>query len=134
MEPTMLSGTITRFKGNGRKLGYPTANLNTATDLADGVYFGFADLAAWKKHPALIFIGTPTTVGDTGRRVETHLLDIPDVDYYDQPLRVSVQEYHRGNKTFDGIETLLEAMKSDEAAARQWFTGRQQFSSGSGRI
>ncbi|MDP9131123.1 MAG: riboflavin kinase, partial [Candidatus Binatota bacterium] len=55
--PVTLGGTVTRFKGNGRRLGYPTANLTIKTDLADGVYFGLADLADWSDNPAVIFIG-----------------------------------------------------------------------------
>lgn len=119
--PVRLSGMVTRFKGNGRKLGYPTANLITTTNLKDGVYFGWADLADWQQQPALIFIGTPTTLGDTERRVEVYLLDIPDKDYYDLPLRVTIQHYHRPNQTFPNVDDLLKVMHADEATARQWF-------------
>jgi riboflavin kinase/FMN adenylyltransferase len=137
MKPVNLKGTVTRFKGNGRRLGYPTANLVTKTDLADGVYFGFADLADgvyfgfadladWSQHPAMVFIGVPTTVGDTNRRAEVHLLDIPDRDYYDLPLIVSIRHYHRANQTFNNVDELLEAMKDDEAKARQWFEDNPQ--------
>lgn len=121
LQPVTLRGTVTRFKGNGRRLGYPTANLTTKTDLADGVYFGFADLADWTRHPAMIFIGTPTTMGDTARRVEAHLLDIPDKDYYDLPLTMSIEHFHRGNQKFAAAGALIEAMQADEAAARHWF-------------
>lgn len=121
LQPVTLSGTVTRFQGNGRRLGYPTANLTTATDLEDGVYFGFADLADWSHHPAIIFIGTPTTMGDATRRVEAHLLDIPDKDYYDLPLTVSIEYFHRGNQKFANATELIEAMHADEAAARLWF-------------
>jgi riboflavin kinase/FMN adenylyltransferase len=120
MKPITLSGIVTRFQGNGRKLGYPTANLTTQTGLADGVYFGFADLAEWSNQPAVIFIGTPTTMGDKQRRVEAHLFDIPDKDYYDQTLNVSLRHYHRANRTFKGVDELMEAMRADETAARQW--------------
>ena len=116
-----LKGIITRFAGNGRRLGYPTANLTTATDLKDGVYFGLADLAAYANHPALIFVGTPTTMGDTTRRIEAYLLDIPDQDYYGQELRLNVQYFHRPNQTFASVDDLLVAMKADETTARQWF-------------
>ncbi|MEK7594546.1 MAG: riboflavin kinase [Patescibacteria group bacterium] len=120
-EPVKVSGLVTRFKGNGRRLGYPTANLTTETNIDDGVYFGYADLATWHKQPAIIFVGVPTTVGDTVRRVEVHLLDIPDQDYYDQMLNVDIRYFHRTNQTFDSIERLLEVMKDDEVAARAWF-------------
>lgn len=120
--PQRLSGTVTAFAGNGRKLGYPTANINAHTDLQDGVYFGFADLANYKNHPALIFIGVPTTLGDTVRRVEAHLLDIADKDYYTLPVMLDIESFHRPNITFASIDDLLEAMKQDEAAARKWFS------------
>jgi len=79
--PADLRGLVQKYKGNGRKLGYPTANMNAETELPDGVYFGYADLLDYRHHPALIFIGTPVTLGDTIRRVEAHLLDVQDVDY-----------------------------------------------------
>jgi riboflavin kinase/FMN adenylyltransferase len=119
--PAELSGVVTRFKGNGRQLGYPTANLDVQTDLEDGVYFGFATLEQWKNHPTIIFVGTPTTVGDTERRVEAYLLDIPDQDYYDLPLKLSLEHYHRSNQTFNNLNQLIDIMKQDETAARNFF-------------
>jgi len=124
MKRITLGGMVTEFKGNGRKLGYPTANFTIGTDARDGVYFGFADLAEFERHPALIFIGVPTTLGDTERRVEVHLLDIPDKDYYGLPVSASLEHYHRGNKTFADVDALVEVMKADETAARQWFERR----------
>jgi len=119
--PVHLAGKVTRFKGDGRQLGYPTANLITYTDLKDGVYFGFADLKHWQHRPALIFIGTPTTMGSTSRRVEAYLLDIPDEDYYGQPLRLTISYFHRANEKFEDVITLIKAIRADEAAGRQWF-------------
>lgn len=123
--PQTFSGTVTRFQGNGRKLGYPTANFHITTDLSDGVYFGFTELKNYRNHPSLIFLGVPTTMGDTERRLETYLLDIPDEDYYDLPISVVLQDYHRPNQTFDSVDNLLVAMKADEAATRQWLASLQ---------
>lgn len=119
--PATLRGTVTKFKGNGRKLGYPTANIHTVTDLDDAVYFGYADLGKFLRYPALIFIGTPTTVGDTERRVEAWLPDIPDQDYYGEDLTLDIIAFHRANEHFASVEELLDVMKSDEATARRWF-------------
>lgn len=121
MNPANLTGTVTPFGGRGRQLGYPTANIKTATDLKDGVYFGYADLGVYRNRPALIFIGVPVTVGDQERRVEVHLLDIPDQDYYEQPLSVSIRSFHRPNQEFKNIDELTAAMQRDEADARAWF-------------
>ena len=120
-KPIRLQGTTRHYKGNGRALGYPTANIGVPTTLEDGVYFGFATLGEYTRQPALIFIGAPITMGDTERRVEAHLLDIPDVDYYGQELALNIRHFHRPNQTFTSVELLLEAIQADEAAARQWF-------------
>lgn len=117
----MLNGTVVRFKGDGRRLGYPTANLAVDTSAKDGVYFGWTDLASYTRHPSIIFIGAPTTLGDRRRRVEAHLLDIPDSDYYGLPMSVTLGAYRRANHTFSGADELVKAMKADEAAARCWF-------------
>ncbi len=122
--PSSLGGTVTRFKGNGRRLGYPTANIAVPTGLPDGVYFGYADLGEYRHHPAIIFIGVPTTLGDTDRRVEAYLLDIDDLDYYDLPLQLDVQQFHRHNQTFPSVDALLVVMKADEQTAREWFAGQ----------
>jgi FAD synthase len=119
--PTKLAGEVTRYAGHGREFGYPTANIAAETDLDDGVYFGRADLAGHKRHPALIFVGTPTTVGDTIRRVEAHLLDIPDHDYYGERLVLEVLHFRRPNVTFGSVKELLAAMREDEVAGRAWF-------------
>ncbi len=116
-----IEGVVKHYKGNGRKLGYPTANIDVKTDLKDGVYFGFADLGDYRHSPALIFIGTPTTVGDTDRRVEAHLLDIVDKDYYNLPMTLEIHEFHRANQNFDSIEELMKYMHDDEKQAREWF-------------
>lgn len=112
---------VTPFKGNGRKLGYPTANLAVSMDLDDGVYVGYADLDQYTHQPAIIFIGTPTTVGDTVRRVEAYLLDVVDKDYYGKEMRLSIIAFHRAHETFESVDILLEAIKRDESAAREWF-------------
>ena len=122
MQPHNLTGKVTPFAGDGRTLGYPTANIITTTDLSDGVYFGFANLGPYNRHPALIFVGVPTTMGQSERRVEAHLLDIPDQDYYELTLELELIQYHRANLTFATIEELQTAMRDDESVARIWFS------------
>jgi FAD synthase len=55
------------------------------------------------------------------RRLEVHLLDIPDNDYYNQQLVVKLLIFHRSNKAFASTKDLLEAIVKDEKAARNWF-------------
>ncbi len=121
-----IIGKVERFAGNGRKLGYPTANLSVSTNLSDGVYFGFANLTQYANHPALIFVGTPTTMGDKVRRIEAYLLDITDKDYYGEKLELKIEHFHRPNQTFKNVQELKTAMKQDEIAGRRWFSAHNQ--------
>ncbi|KKS69480.1 MAG: FMN adenylyltransferase [Candidatus Daviesbacteria bacterium GW2011_GWA2_42_7] len=116
-----LRGRVVPFDGRGRSLGYPTANIKSKTNLTNGIYFGFADLNGYRKHPAIIFIGTPTTVGDSSRRVEAYLLDVDDKDYYELDISLDIKKFHRPSKTFNSIEELKATMKNDEIAAHKWF-------------
>lgn len=119
--PSKLNGIIRASSGNGRKIGYPTANLNTETTLRDGVYFGYANLNKFKDNPALIFIGAPITLGDKKRRIEAHLLGVPDVDYYGSELQLEIITFRRPNQKFSSAEELIKAMRADEVAANKWF-------------
>lgn len=124
MKPVRLEGKVKKYSGNGRKLGYPTANISADNNLANGVYFGYATLGKYKNNPAMIFIGTPTTIGDTEHRIEAHLFDIKDDDYYGETITIQINYFHRENQTFDTIQDLENAMRSDEAAARKRFSRR----------
>ena len=120
-----LNGTTIKYSGNGRKLGYPTANFAVNSDVADGVYISFSTLNFSKlkgqKLPSMTFIGVPTTVGDTPRRVEVHLFDIADMDYYDCEIETELIHKIRDNKTFNSVDELLGVMKTDERIAREYF-------------
>lgn len=120
--PVKIGGMTARFDGRGRSLGYPTANLKKAqTNLVDGIYFGYATLEQYKHRPALIFIGAPETFGSEERRVEVYLLDIPDKDYYEQKLMMSLEKFWRSNQKFASLNELKHAMRDDELSARKWF-------------
>jgi riboflavin kinase/FMN adenylyltransferase len=121
MRPVSLAGKVIKFNGLGRQLGYPTANISVATNLEEGVYFGLAELAEYKDQPSLIFIGAPITFNDSRHRVEAHLLDVEDQDYYGQTLKVSIMYFHRANQKFKDGQELMDAMKADEETARAWF-------------
>lgn len=116
--PVKLSGKVTKFKGDGRRLGYPTANIHSHTKLDDGIYFGTASMGLFDDNPALIFVGTPTTMGETERRVEAYLLDVPDQDYYGETLELNVQKFWRKNKKFNSVDELIDQIKMDEEAIR----------------
>lgn len=120
--PFMLSGTVVRGFQEGRKMGFPTANLQTAEGLlipADGVYavkVKVCDTGKWL--PAMTNIGTRPTFHGTTRTLETHIFDFSK-DIYDMPMTVAFVKRVRGEQMFDSEQALTEQLKKDEQEIRK---------------
>ena len=131
-------GTVVRGEALGRRLGFPTANLDLHHELHPpaGVYAGFARRIGpptgegagrpgpgriGDPLPAVANIGTrPTVTGDgqAAPRVEVHLLDF-EGDLYGEQLELEFRSRLRAEQRFDGIEALSAQIAQDVAAARE---------------
>lgn len=118
------SGVVKRHKGNGRKFGYPTANIEVAADAEEGVFIGWTTLDG-QRLPSLVFVGTAETLGETNKRLESYILDFPDRDLYGETIEVELGKKLRDNKKFDSIDALIEQMHQDEKDAKSYFDSLQ---------
>ncbi len=115
--PYRLEGTVIDGDHRGRELGYPTANLDVAPDVAipaDGVYAGWLD-----SMPAAISIGTNPTFGGTGRRIEAYAIDQVGLDLYGATMTLDFVARVRPMVTFDSVEALVEQMGRDVEECRR---------------
>ncbi len=72
--------------------------------------------AAW--HAAAVNVGVrPMFESGLGELVEAHLLDFSG-DLYDQPLRVQFLKRLRGERRFDGVDSLIDQIGRDVDEAR----------------
>lgn len=117
---TSFTGTVRSHDKNGRKLGYPTANIKAPQDIQGGIFAGLVKLRG-KNYPAMIFIGEPITLGKTVRRAEAHILDFKDDDLYGEEVIFKLLEHIRDNKKFVDVDTLIAAIKGDEKVIRAFF-------------
>jgi len=119
--PYAVTGPVIRGEQRGRDLGFPTANLEVPEELAaplDGVYAGWL-VDGTERHPAAISVGdNPTFVG-ASHRVEAYVLDRADLDLYGKKVSVEFVQWIRDMLPFDGMESLIEAMKGDVEASRR---------------
>lgn len=110
-----FSGVVVHGEKLGRKLGYPTANIQIDDPLklcpANGVYFVRFHVRS-KAHYGMMNIGTKPTVGTFGIGAEVYVFDFDD-DIYDEYVRVEILEYLREEKKFDSLETLIKAIDGD---------------------
>ncbi|MBA2769255.1 MAG: bifunctional riboflavin kinase/FAD synthetase [Sporichthyaceae bacterium] len=120
--PHRVEGPVVEGDKRGRELGYPTANLALADDVAipaDGVYAGWLIRADRTRMPAAISIGTNPTFGGTVRRVEAYVLDRDDLELYGEHVGVEFADRLRETITFEGVEPLLTQMATDVQRARE---------------
>ena len=121
--PYAISGRVIAGDGVGRKLGFPTANLDAAGLVLppNGVYLGLAKIRE-KSRPAALNIGFRPTLATSGLqlRVEAHLLDFTG-NLYGQELEVEIGEKLRDEQKFGSLEELKAQIAKDVAGARMRF-------------
>lgn len=105
----------------GRKIGFPTANLD-ATGLAlppNGVYAIHA-IARGKTHRAVVNIGTRPTLGNSNPslRVEVHLLDFSG-ELYGEELEIVFAEKLRDEQKFPSVDALKAQIARDIERAKE---------------
>lgn len=113
-----LTGTVTRYKGDGRKLGWPTANIEAPNDTPEGVYAGWTTLQG-QRRASMVFIGRPETLADMRKRAESHMFDLEDKDLYGEVITIEVVAKLRDNRKFESLDHLIAAISDDEVMARQ---------------
>lgn len=118
--PHLTTGKVEHGLKIGRQIGFPTANLSRASEgylPLDGVYAGWL-YAGGERYPAALSIGINETVQAVPRLIEAYVLDRTDLDLYDQIVTVEYVDFVRPSAKFDGLETLIEAIRRDVEKVR----------------
>jgi len=117
-----IEGLVTRGHGIGRKLLYPTANLQIQNRVlpADGVYVTLSLVdGIWRR--SVTNIGKRPTFGcESESKVETHIIDF-DEDLLEKTIRVRVLHHLRGEKKFSGVDQLRQQIAIDRERAIRYF-------------
>ncbi len=117
--PISVYGTVVSGKKRGRLLGYPTANIDPHHEAIPpaGVY------AVWvkrgkRRYGGALFIGKPSTFGETETVVEVHIFDFHEFIYHED-IEVEFVRRLRAGRKFRGREPLIAQIKRDDALARK---------------
>ncbi len=116
----MFSGTVVHGDAEGRKLGYPTANLDIDLEkllLADGSYAVWAKLNEKKYKGALVVRKSECKVG-------VYLLDYNGSEFYGETLFVEPIQKVTDNWFVGNDEELKIKIKKDVSLIQQVFEGK----------
>lgn len=116
--PYRISGPVVRGAGRGRKLGFPTANVQFSQELIPlpGVYIVDADVEGVCRR-AVASVGFNPTFGENSLGVEVHLLDF-DGDLYGREIFVHFRDRIRDERKFKNVEELVRQIEKDVRFAR----------------
>ena len=118
--PYAISGKVVIGDKIGRKLGFPTANLEV-TGLVlppNGVYAALTKRKGKLYRVALNIGYRPTVASGKQLRVEAHLLDFHG-ELYNMELEIEIGEKLREEKKFGSVEELKEQIARDVASVRE---------------
>jgi riboflavin kinase/FMN adenylyltransferase len=116
----VVEGVVVRGDRRGRRLGWPTANVEPiahAAVPADGVYAGWL-VVAGQRLPGAVSVGTNPTFAGRERRVEVFVLD-REVDLYGVHVRVEFVARLRGMVRYETPELLAEQIGRDVELTRR---------------
>lgn len=112
-------GKVVQGKSRGKALGFPTANISLHKDIPDGIYLSHVSLDT-KIYPALTFIGSAKTFGETDKKAEVYFLSL-NKDLYGKRITIMLIKKIRNNKKFNSEKKLVEQMEKDKQKALEYF-------------
>lgn len=118
--PYFITGEVVRGRGIGKKLGYPTININMPSGKLlpkSGVYAARV-IVDDIEVPGMSYIGGRLTFDDETITVEVNLFDF-NRDLSGKKVRMILEEYTRPPVKYESVEELTRALAEDEKEVRK---------------
>ena len=124
-----ITGTIVHGEQRGRKLGFPTANIELLHGEmavpAPGVYAVTVSIEG-SIYEGMGNIGNNPTFNDVEHaRLEVNLFNCSG-DLYGKTMSVQFHKYIRAEKKFSGVEELCRQIEEDKKAIKTYFLNKKQ--------
>ena len=114
-------GIVVHGDASGRTIGYPTANLAPFERVhlpAEGVYVADV-LIKGQRYRSMASVGRNVTFDGTEMRIEAHIFDFQQ-EIYGEKMTIIWLDKIRDMIKFDGIDSLMKQMQSDEEVSLNW--------------
>jgi riboflavin kinase/FMN adenylyltransferase len=121
-----LAGEVIMGNQLGRKLGFPTANVNPQSAYKlipkDGVYAVFVEYKG-EKYPAMLNVGVRPTLDSASsvKIIEAHIFDF-DLDIYGEDVIIHFIKRMRDEMKFPGMDALRKQLEKDAVNIRRYLS------------
>lgn len=123
--PFHMEGVVVKGEGRGKKIGFPTANIQVSQDLLvphKGVYVT-RTIYNGMTFKSVTNIGNNPTFKDGNQiHIETNLFDF-DTDIYGEMLDIQFLHKIRDEKKFPTVNDLISQIKADVDFAKEFLSG-----------
>ncbi|WP_242083116.1 bifunctional riboflavin kinase/FAD synthetase [Aestuariivivens sediminis] len=120
----MLTGTVTKGKGLGKQLGFPTANIYIKEDYKlipkQGAYIVKSTIDGVLVY-GMMNIGVNPTVNGENLSLEVHFFNF-NKDLYNNRIRIELIGRLRDEQKFDSLEILKTQLEKDKLAAKSYIS------------
>lgn len=121
-----FEGQVISGQAIGRKIGFPTANIEVQDSMKiipqQGVFAVELLVESGEVFPGMMNIGKRPSVDDSGNtHIEVHLFDF-ERDLYEQNVRVFLKEFIRDEIKFASLDELKHQLTKDEQMVRSYFS------------
>ena len=115
-----IRGIVVSGKREGRKIGYPTANVATSETLIPekGVYAVRVQVNRGPWLHGMVNLGTQPTFGGRKFQIETHIFDF-NRDIYGDELTIAFVKRIRAEKRFESVSELRSQLREDKERVLQ---------------
>jgi riboflavin kinase/FMN adenylyltransferase len=116
-----VSGRVVKGQGRGRKLGFPTANISSQTEVVplNGIYATLIEVQG-RRWLSVTSVGVNPTFGDGPRTVESFIFDFEN-DIYGEAAKLSFVRRIRDERKFATVEDLIAQIHVDADQAQVIF-------------
>ncbi|MCF7567348.1 bifunctional riboflavin kinase/FAD synthetase [Sabulilitoribacter arenilitoris] len=118
----MITGIVTKGKGLGRQLSFPTANIKVEEDYKLIPKYGsyiVSSIINNKKVYGMLNIGINPTVDGNTESIEVHFFNF-NKDIYNKTIQIDLHERIRDEQKFDSIEALKNQLAKDQETAQAY--------------
>lgn len=106
-------GIVQKGKKRGKKLGFPTINIEMHDTQESGIFAAYVTIDD-RKYPAAVYADSPRRI------IEAHLLDFSK-NVYGEEVEIELLKKVRDDETFDDEKSLKAAIAADVARVREYF-------------